>query len=189
MTNRLSYWNQTTNFLNQSQIGGRKNYSILNEIIELVHEIQIINQNKKIIFCLFWNIKRKFDYVNKKRLLKIINMTIILQKLFKWTKDFMKKREIQLKLDHSQNNLFDVNCGLFQKSFISLILWLIYVKYLHPEIKLKFKKNFMSYIDDLIIYVNGKNVKKIASYWSKLQNHYLTEQKKSMSSLIMTNAN
>ena len=77
MINQLSYWNQTTDLLNQSQIGGRKNYSILDEIIELVHEIQTVNQNKKIMFCLLLNIKRTFDYVNKKQLFNIMNMTKI----------------------------------------------------------------------------------------------------------------
>ena len=65
----------------------------------------------------------------------------------------MKKRKIQLKFDDSQNNLFDVNCDFFQKSPIFPILWLIYVKHLHLEIKLKFKKNSMNYIDDVIIRV------------------------------------
>ena len=77
-----------------------------------------------------------------------------------WTKDFMEKRKIQLKFNDSQSNLFDVNCELFQRFPIFSILWLIYVKHLHPEIKLKFQKKIFNYIDDIIIYVNDKNVKK-----------------------------
>ena len=112
------------------------------------------------MFCLFLNIKKTFDYVNKKQLLNIMNKAKISQELLKWTKDFMEKWKIQLKFDDFQNNLFDVNCDFSQRFSIFPILWLIYVKHLHPEIKLKFKRNFMSYIDDVIIYVNGKNVKK-----------------------------
>ena len=80
----------------------------------------------------------------------------------------MEKQKIQLKFDDFQSNLFDVNCGFFQKSPISPILWLIYVKHLHLEIKLKFKRNFMSYIDDVIIYVNGKNIKKNCKLLTKI---------------------
>ena len=96
MANRLSYWGQTTDLLDQSQIGGRKNYSTLDEIIELIHEIQTTNQNKRIMFCLFLDIKKTFGYVNKKELLNIMNRTKIAKKLLKWTKDFMEKRKIQL---------------------------------------------------------------------------------------------
>ena len=106
------------------------------------------------------DIKGAFDYVNKKQILNIMNRAKIPSKLLKWTKDFMEKRKIQLKFDDSQSNLFDVNCGFFQKSLIFSILWLIYVKHLHSKIKLKFTKNFMNYIVDVIIYVNGKNIKK-----------------------------
>ena len=65
MTNQLSYWDQITDLLNQSQIESRKNYFTLNEIIELIHEIQTADQNKKIMSCLFLNIKKAFDYVKK----------------------------------------------------------------------------------------------------------------------------
>ena len=91
MANRLSYWGQTSDLLDQSQIGGRKNYSTLDGIIELVHEIQTANQNKRVMSCLLLDIKRAFDYVNKKQLFNIMNRTKILQELFKWTKYFMKK--------------------------------------------------------------------------------------------------
>ena len=91
MANRLSYWGQTSDLLDQSQIGGRKNYSTLDGIIELVHEIQTANQNKRIMFCLFLNIKKAFDYVNKKQLFTIMNRTKTSQELLKWIKDFMEK--------------------------------------------------------------------------------------------------
>ena len=83
MTNRLSYWGQTSNLLDQTQIGGRKNYSTLDEIIELIHEIQTANQNKRVMFCLFLDIKGAFDYVNKKQLFNIMNKAKILQEFLK----------------------------------------------------------------------------------------------------------
>ena len=95
----MSYWDQTTDLLNQNQIGGRKNYSTLDGIIELIHEIQTVNQNKRVMSGLLLNIKETFDYVNKKQLFNIMNITKIPQELLKWTKDFMEKRKIQLKFD------------------------------------------------------------------------------------------
>ena len=83
MTNRLSYWGQTTDLLDQSQIGGRKNYFTLDGIIELVHEIQTANQNKRVMSCLLLDIKKTFDYVNKKQLFNIMNRAKIPQELLK----------------------------------------------------------------------------------------------------------
>ena len=108
--------------LDKSQIEGRKNYSTLNGIIELVHEIQLANQNKRIMFCLFLDIKEAFDYINKNQLLKIMNRAKLSQEIFKWIKNFMKKRKIQLNFNDSQNDLFDIQCELFQRFPISSIL-------------------------------------------------------------------
>ena len=83
MTNQLSYWDQNTELLDKNQIENRKNYFTLNEIIKLIHEIQLANQNEKIMFCLFLNIKKTFDYVNKNQLLKIMNMAKFSQKILK----------------------------------------------------------------------------------------------------------
>ena len=83
MTNQLSYWSQNTELLNKSQIGDRKNHFTLNGIIKLVHEIKLANQNKKVMFCLFLNIKRTFDYVNKNQLLKIMKKAKLFQKILK----------------------------------------------------------------------------------------------------------
>ena len=62
------------------------------------------------------------------------------------------------------------------------------MKHLHLEIKLDFKRNFVNYIDDVIIYVNGKNVKencklliKIAKFlfdWIE-KNHVIFDNDKS----------
>ena len=60
--------NQNSN--QSTKHGGRKNYSTLDGIIELVHEIQIANKNKRVMSCLFLDMKIAFDYVNKIQLLR-----------------------------------------------------------------------------------------------------------------------
>ena len=83
-------------------------------------------------------------------MIKIINMK-------KNQQNFLAKMNEMLKIMKKTKESTEIT--IKKGSPIPPILWLIYVKHLHPEIKLKFKRNSMNYINDVIIYVNGKNVK------------------------------
>ena len=69
---RLSYLGQISNMLDFDQIGGRKNRSAIDAVLNLTHDIQLTLKQKLITSCLFLNVKKAFDHVSTNQLLIIL---------------------------------------------------------------------------------------------------------------------
>jgi hypothetical protein len=65
MAERLSYVAETTNLLYNNQISGRKQRSAIDAAMSLLSYIEINKQRKKLISCLFLDIKGAYNHVNK----------------------------------------------------------------------------------------------------------------------------
>ena len=68
---RLAYIAEVTDLLYFDQIGGRKQKSAIDAAISLLSDIEINKHEKKLTSCLFLDIKRAYDHVNKSQLLDI----------------------------------------------------------------------------------------------------------------------
>ena len=80
---RLSCLRQIINMLNFNQIGGRKNRSVIDAILNLTHDIQIALTQKSIILCLFLNVKGAFNHVSINQLLRVLTKLNLLIQLRK----------------------------------------------------------------------------------------------------------
>ena len=60
---RLSFLAESTDLLDPDQIGGRRQNSAIDAVLSLVHDIQLAKHEKRVIFILFMNIKRVFNYI------------------------------------------------------------------------------------------------------------------------------
>ena len=104
------------------------------------------------------NVKGAFDYVSKTQLLNVIKQLKLPYQLIQWIKSFMKNRKINLLFDDNKNKFFDIESRIFQNSSISSILYFIYVRKIHPQIRMQMAKSW-SFIDDIVVYLNSKSVK------------------------------
>ena len=72
----------------------------------------------------------------------------------------MTNQKIQLIFDNIKNQIYDVNIESSKHSFISTILFFIYVKYMHAIInKNSINVKSLSFIDDVSIYIEIKSIK------------------------------
>ena len=78
--------------------------------------------------------------------------------VIQWVKHFMTKRSINLIFDEHKSKTYYIESGIPQGSPISPILFLIYMCYLFPKIRMKFNAHSPSFIDDVGIYVENKTV-------------------------------
>jgi hypothetical protein len=70
---------------------------------------------------------------------------------------------IDLAFDDERQKPKEIITEISQDSFISLILFLIYIRYLFSKIRAKFENlQSLSYIDDVTLYIEGKNINKNA---------------------------
>jgi hypothetical protein len=70
MTSRLSYFEQTSDLLDSTQMSEWKELFAINAVMNLTNDIESSLKEKKSITCVFLNIKEIYDYVSIKQLLK-----------------------------------------------------------------------------------------------------------------------
>ncbi len=113
------------------------------------------------LICLLLNVKEVFDHVVLKQLIKILIKLKISVNLINWVKCFLQNRVIDLAFDDERQKSKKIITEISQDLFISLILFLIYIRYLFSKIRAKFKNlQSLSYIDDMTLYIEKRNIDK-----------------------------
>ena len=109
---RLAYLASTTNIVNFDQMGSRKQISAINAVISLIHDIQLANNDNKIISVLFMDVKGAYDHVSCNQLLKICKNLGLPRSLCSWIECFMNNRYIQLAFDGDIQEKTRVKIGI-----------------------------------------------------------------------------
>ncbi len=139
----------------------RKQRSAINVVLNLVHDVQMIKSRENMLICLLLNVKEVFDHVALKQLIKILIKLKISVNLINWVKCFLQNWIIDLVFDDERQKSKKISTEISQDSFILLILFLIYIWYLFSKIHAKFENlQSLSYIDDVMLYVEGRNIDK-----------------------------
>ena len=140
-------------------MGGRKNYSAIDAVINVVHDIKIANLNKNVLSCLLLDVKGAFDFVSINQLLNVMKKLHLSRIVIQWVKHFMTKLSINLIFDKHKSKTYYIESRIPQGSPFSPILFLIYIRYLFPKIRMKFNAHSPSFIDDVEIYDENKTAK------------------------------
>ncbi len=77
----------------------RKNYSAVNAVMNLTHDIQLVKANNNTVSCTLLNIKEAFDHVSLTQLVKILKKLKMSKTVIKWIISFMQKRRLSLIFD------------------------------------------------------------------------------------------
>jgi len=159
---RLSYTAEINDkLLNFDQMGGRKQRSAIDAVLNLVHDAQMTKSRGNTLICLLLDVKEVFDHVALKQLVKILIKLKISINLINWVKCFLQNRIIGLAFDDERQKPKEISTGISQGSSISLILFLIYIRYLFSKIRAKFGNlQSFSYIDNVTLYIKGRNIDK-----------------------------
>ncbi len=159
---QLSYTAEINDkLLNFDQMKDRKQRSAINAVLNLVHNAQMTKSWENTLICLLLDVKEVFDHVALKQLVKILIKLKILINLINWIKCFLQNRVIDLAFDNERQKPKKISTEISQDSFISLILFLIYIWYLFSKIRAKFENlQSLSYIDDVTLYIEERNIDK-----------------------------
>ncbi len=159
---QLSYTAEINDkLLNFDQMRGRKQRSAIDAVLNLVHDAQMAKSRGNTLICLLLDVKEVFDHVALKQLVKILIKLKILINLINWVKCFLQNRVIDLAFDDERQKSKKISTEISQDSSISLILFLIYIQYLFSKIRAKFENlQSLSYIDDVTLYIEGRNIDK-----------------------------
>jgi len=147
--------------LNFDQMKDRKQRSAINAVLSLVHDAQMTKSWENTLICLLLDVKEVFDHVALRQLVKILIKLKILINLINWVKCFLQNQVIDLAFDDERQKSKKISTEISQNSFISLILFLIYIQYLFSKIRAKFENlQSLSYINDMTLYIEGRNIDK-----------------------------
>ncbi len=139
----------------------RKQRSVINAILNLVHDVQMMKSWENMLICLLLDVKEVFDHVALKQLIKILIKLKISVNLINWVKCFLQNWVIDLAFDDERQKSKKISTEISQDSFISLILFLIYIQYLFSKICAKFENlQSFSYINDVMLYIEKRNINK-----------------------------
>ena len=108
VANRLAYFGENSNLLDIEQMGGKKNHSAIDAVMNLVHDIEIANRNKNGLSCLLLDIKGAFDFVSINQLLNVMKKLKLSRIIIQWVKHFMTERSINLIFDENKSKTYFV---------------------------------------------------------------------------------
>ena len=116
-------------------MGGRKQSSAIDAVMAMVHDIQMAKSNNHVVSCVLLDVKGAFDYVSVYQLIHIVTR-MHLPQIISWVKCFMSQRSVSLAFDGKKHQMRQIDTGIPQGSPISLILFLIYIRFLLPRIRM-----------------------------------------------------
>ena len=91
VANRLAYLGENSNLLDIEKMGGRKNHSAIDAVMNDVHDIEIANRNKNVLSCLLLDVQGAFDFVSINQLLNVMKKLKLFLIIIQWVKHFTTK--------------------------------------------------------------------------------------------------
>jgi len=91
------------------QMRDRKQRSVINAVLNLVHDAQMIKSWENTLICLLLDVKEVFDYVALKQLIKILIKLKISVNLINWVKCFLQNQVIDLAFDDERQKYHKIH--------------------------------------------------------------------------------
>ena len=94
------------------QMSSRKQISVINVIMSLVHDIQLAKHNNEDTLVFFMDVKGAYDHVSANQLLKICQDLGLLRSLCSWIECFMNNRHLQLAFNENKQEKTSVKISI-----------------------------------------------------------------------------
>ena len=150
--------------LYKNQFGFRKNNSTTFALLQITEKIKETIDNKKYGCGIFIDLRKAFDTVNHKILLKKLEHYGIRDQAFNWFESYLSDRKQYVFLNGESSEIKNTTCGVPQGSVLGPLLFLIYINDL-PNISKVL--NFYLFADDTNIYYEAESPEKLESIINK----------------------
>ena len=145
----------TYNILYQNQFGFRQGHSTHHAFITLVDKITKSLDSGYIVIGVFLDLKKAFDTVNRKILLKKLYHYGIRGNLNKWFENYLADRSQYVLFNGKTYDIRNVNCGVPQGSILGPLLFILYIIDFSNVSDILF---YVLFADDTNVFLNGKDI-------------------------------
>lgn len=180
---QLDNYVNDNNILVECQSGFRKNHSCETAINYVVQNWKDEIEKKKIILCVFLDLKRAFETIDRDLMIrKLIKIGINGNEL-KWFESFINDRKQKTKINNAISSEIVNDIGLAQGTVLATLLFILYINDIIEIKKNKPNVQIQLFADDTLIYLIIDNINNLSEGISELNNvlndvnKYLIENK------------
>ena len=156
ITNRLVWFLERNNLINNAQSAYRKARSTLDQLSRLHDSIHKAINNKSFTVGIFIDFSRAYDMLWKDGLLSKLRNMGITGNIYNYINDFLTERSLRVKIGNTLSENFRLQNGTPQGSVISPILFLLMINDMPAS---NDNKTMCSlYADDSALWKTGKNL-------------------------------
>ena len=145
----------TNNILHDYQFGFRPGHSTQQAIITLIDKITKSLDNGDIVISLFIDLKKAFDTVDHRILLRKLYAYGIRGTMLKWIESYLSGRTQYVVFDGQESEIHGIQCGVPQGSILGPLLFILYMNDICNVSDIFFA---IMYADDTSLVVNGKDL-------------------------------
>ena len=160
MYDRLTKFLGKYNILYQNQFGFRQGHSTHQALITLVDKITKSLDNGDIVIGVFLDLKKAFDTVNHKIILKKLYHYGIRGNLNKWFESYLADRSQYVLFNVKTSDTRNINCEVPQGSILGPLLFILYINDLSNVSDILF---YVLFADDTNVFLNGKDILELIS--------------------------
>lgn len=154
---RLIYYMENKGYISKYQSGFRRGRNTMDPVLCLEHEIRKAQINKESVVAVFFDIEKAYDMMWGKGLLIRLCKVGIKGRMFRWIKDFLLGRVIQVRIGNKYSGNYEIENGTPQGSIISPLLFSLMINEVFNEVENGVGLSLFA--DDGAMWKRGRNVK------------------------------
>jgi hypothetical protein len=160
VANRLTFYLDLNNLINNNQFGFRKNHSTVHPMVQFTNFISDALNRKEHAIALFCDLRKAFDTVDHVILLKKLKKLGIKGSAHLWFSDYLKNRHQFVHLNGKNSSLLSILLGVPQGSILGPLLFLIYIN----DLPVCSRLLSLLFADDATAFASGPNINELVTF-------------------------
>ena len=151
--NRINYFVQSNNLLQDSQYGFRKGLSTMDVLLRIEHTIRQAQMMGEVCLVVYIDLSNAFDTVNPLILLSKLARYNLTGNMLGWLKKYLINRSITVKLGSTYSKILRINAGVPQGGILSPLLFNLMLSDMPKDTYV----DVLSYADDITLVCKNKD--------------------------------